>query len=403
MKNDPKEKDTAERMAENRRRMNTDAPELTILMPCLNEEETIGICIEKARRFLADSGVSGEVLIADNGSTDRSPQLAREAGARVVHVPEKGYGAALWGGIRAAYGTYVIMGDADDSYDFLNLMPFVEKLREGYDLVMGNRFRGGIEKGAMPFLHQYLGNPVLSWIGRVFYRSRVGDFHCGLRGFNRESMLALDLKTTGMEFASEMVVMASLHGYAVAEVPTTLSKDGRSGTPHLRTFRDGWRHLKFLLIYCPRWLFLYPGIFLVCVGLIGLISLSFGDIRIGSVTFGIHTMLYMAGFVVVGLQIIMFKVLSDVYAAGRGFLYVTEEQKRKSDFFTTDRVVLAGAVLLVIGIIFTILSVRYWANTGYGDLVPQVTMRRVIPGWTMIITGMQLICQGFFLGILRIR
>ena len=197
MKNDPKEKDAAERLAENRRRMNTDAPELTILMPCLNEEETIGICIEKARRFLADSGVSGEVLIADNGSTDRSPQLAREAGARVVHVPEKGYGAALWGGIRAAYGTYVIMGDADDSYDFLNLMPFVEKLREGYDLVMGNRFRGGIEKGAMPFLHQYLGNPVLSWIGRVFYRSRVGDFHCGLRGFNRESMLALDLKTTG--------------------------------------------------------------------------------------------------------------------------------------------------------------------------------------------------------------
>ena len=382
---------------------NNSEMEITILMPCLNEEETIEICIQKAKTFLKTSGISGEVLIADNGSTDRSAALAQAAGARVVHVEEKGYGAALRGGIAAAYGTGVIMGDADDSYDFLNLMPFVEKLREGYDLVMGNRFKGGIEKGAMPFLHQYLGNPVLSWIGRVFYKSQVGDFHCGLRAFNRERMLELNLKTSGMEFASEMVVMASLHNYKITEVPTTLSPDGRSSAPHLRTFRDGWRHLKFLLLYCPRWLFLYPGLFLLCIGLIGMIRLAYGDVKIGSVTFGIHTMLYMAGFVIVGLQIIMFKILSDVCAAERGFLYISEEQKKRLGIITVDRCVLAGIILFAAGVIFTVVSMSQWASTGYGDLVPEVMMRRVIPGWTMIIVSIQLVCDGFFLGILRLK
>ena len=233
----------------------TEKTELTILMPCLNEEETIGLCIRKALSFLEQHQIKGEVLIADNGSTDQSRDIARRLGARVVNVEEKGYGSALLGGIRAAKGQYIIMGDSDDSYDFLNLMPFVSKLREGYDLVMGNRFKGGIEKGAMPFLHRYLGNPVLTFIGRLFFRIGISDFHCGLRGFRRESILAIGLNTPGMEFASEMVVKSALSGLKIAEVPTTLSPDGRSRPPHLNTWRDGWRHLRFLLIYSPRWMF----------------------------------------------------------------------------------------------------------------------------------------------------
>ena len=240
--------------------------EVTILMPCLNEAETVGTCIGKAQRFLAQADIFGEVLVADNGSTDGSREIAEKRGARVVEVRDRGYGAALIGGIDAANGRYVIMGDADDSYDFSALMPFIERLRDGADLVMGNRFKGGIAPGAMPLLHRYLGNPVLSWIGRLFFHINVGDFHCGLRGFRRERMSALNLRTTGMEFASEMVVCAALAGYRIDEVPTTLSKDGRSRPPHLRTWHDGWRHLSFLLIYCPKWLFFYPGLFLLALG-----------------------------------------------------------------------------------------------------------------------------------------
>lgn len=241
---------------------------LTVLMPCLNEAETLATCITKAQKSIAELQISGEVLIADNGSTDGSQQIAREHGARVVDIPEKGYGSALIGGIHAAKGKYIIMGDADDSYDFLSLRPFVEKLEEGYELVMGNRFKGGIAKGAMPPLHRYLGNPVLSGIGRILYRSDIGDFHCGLRGFRKESIESLHLITTGMEFASEMVVKSTINHLRITEVPTTLSPDGRNRAPHLRSWHDGWRHLKFLLIYCPKWLFLYPGIFLTILGLI---------------------------------------------------------------------------------------------------------------------------------------
>ena len=235
--------------------------ELTILMPCLNEAETLAICIRKAKKFLSENNIDGEVLISDNGSTDGSQDIAKAEGARVVSTDIKGYGSALINGTKNAYGKYVIMGDADDSYDFLHLMPFVEKLREGYDLVMGDRFAGGIEEGAMPWSHKYIGNPVLSFIGRLFYKSKIRDFHCGLRGYNRESMLNLHLQTTGMEYASDMVVKSELNGLKIAEVPTTLSKDGRSRPPHLRSFRDGWRHLKFLLMYAPNWLLLYPGFF----------------------------------------------------------------------------------------------------------------------------------------------
>ena len=239
--------------------------ELTILLPCLNEVETIAVCIRKAKQFLSENGVDGEVLVSDNGSVDGSQQIALQEGARVVHAPVRGYGGALITGCQEARGRYVIMGDADDSYDFLHLMPFLEKLREGFDLVMGNRFAGGIEEGAMPWSHRHIGNPILSFIGRVFFHSRIRDFHCGLRGYNRKSMLSLELQTTGMEYASEMVVKAELNGLKIAEVPTTLKKDGRSRPPHLRSFRDGWRHLKFLLMYAPNWLFLYPGIVLLFV------------------------------------------------------------------------------------------------------------------------------------------
>src|SRR6201997_1332118 len=264
--------------------------ELTVVMPCLNEAETVATCVRKAVRFIADSGISGEVLVADNGSTDGSRQLAEDAGARVVPIPERGYGNALMGGIIAARGEYVIMGDADDSYDFTNLMPFVTELRKGYDLVMGNRFKGGIAPGAMPPLHKYLGNPVLSFIGRLFFPSAIGDFHCGLRGFNRESALQLNLQATGMEFASEMVVKATLWGRDISEVPATLKKDGRSRPPHLRSWRDGWRHLRFLLLFSPRWLFLLPGVLLFVFGIAAGAMVAAGPVTIGSFTFDVDTL-----------------------------------------------------------------------------------------------------------------
>src|ERR1700760_3659962 len=270
---------------------NDGAIELTILMPCLNEAETLAICIDKARGYLERSGVVGEVLIADNGSTDGSQLIAEEHGARVVAVPEKGYGAALIGGINAARGRFVIMGDADDSYDFENLEGMIERLRGGADLVMGNRFQGGIAPGAMPFLHRYLGNPVLSFIGRLFFSIPVGDFHCGLRGFSRQSMLDLRLQSPGMEFASEMVVKAALNGLRIEETPTTLKPDGRSRPPHLKTWRDGWRHLRFLLLHSPKWLFVYPGLVLIFLGLAGAIALSAGAVRLTSgLELDIHTL-----------------------------------------------------------------------------------------------------------------
>src|ERR1700677_3068341 len=259
-------------------------------MPCLNEAETLATCVRKAIGFLTESGIDGEVLIADNGSTDGSQQLAEAGGARVVNITEKGYGNALMGGIVAARGKYVIMGDSDDSYDFTNLMPFVDELRKGADLVMGNRFKGGIAPGAMPPLHRYLGNPVLSFVGRVFFRSKIGDFHCGLRGFSRDAIMALNLQATGMEFASEMVVKATLARQHITEVPTTLAKDGRSRPPHLHTWRDGWRHLRFLLLFSPRWLFFVPGLALLIAGLVIGAIVAPHPFSIGGVTFDVDTL-----------------------------------------------------------------------------------------------------------------
>jgi hypothetical protein len=303
--------------------------ELTILMPCLNEAETIEVCVRKALGFLKRSGVSGEVLIADNGSTDGSQGLAESQGARVVAVPERGYGAALLGGIKAAKGRYVIMGDADDSYDFENLDTMVERLRAGADLVMGNRFLGGIEKGAMPFLHRYLGNPVLSFIGKLFFKIPVSDFHCGLRGFNRESMLSLGLQSPGMEFASEMVVKSALHERRIEEVPTTLRPDGRSRPPHLKTWRDGWRHLRFLLLHSPEWLFLFPGLIMIGLGVAGVSMLAHGAVQITPhIELDIHTLVAACFSFLIGTQLVMFSALARRYAMIEGVLPPSGSMKK---------------------------------------------------------------------------
>ena len=376
--------------------------ELTILMPCLNESKTLKTCIDKAQKFLSDNNIDGEILIADNGSTDGSQEIAKNAGARVVNVDEKGYGAALIGGCNAALGTYVIMGDSDDSYDFLNLMPFVEKLREGYELVMGNRFKGGIEKGAMPPLHKYIGNPVLSFIGRVLYRSPIKDFHCGLRGYNRESIQKLNLHTTGMEYASEMVVQATLHKLKICEVPTTLKKDGRDHPPHLRSWSDGWRHLTFLLMHSPNWLFLYPGLLLFTVGLVFTIILAIGPITIGSTTFSINTLLYSGISTLLGFQLILFFILTKKYAAKTRFIPITGFDKKLIKF-TMNKGIFIGFILLLLGIIGAIISFVIWSKTGYGNLIPEDMFRLTIPVLILVVCGIQLMFNSFFLGILEIK
>lgn len=376
--------------------------ELTILMPCLNESKTLESCINKAKLFLVTHHIDGEILIADNGSTDGSQDIAKSLGARVVDVDEKGYGAALIGGCNAALGKYVIMGDSDDSYDFLNLMPFVEKLREGYELVMGNRFKGGIEKGAMPPLHRYIGNPVLSFIGRVLYHSNIKDFHCGLRGYNRESILKLNLHTTGMEYASEMVVQATLHKLKICEVPTTLRKDGRDRPPHLRSWSDGWRHLTFLLMHSPNWLFLYPGLVFFIIGLVFSIVLTIGPITLGSTTFSINTLLYSAMSTILGLQLILFFILTKKYAAKTKFIPITKFDQKLIKF-TMNKGILIGACLLFLGIVGAIASVVIWSDTGFGNLTPEHMFRLTIPVLILIVCGIQLMFNSFFLGILEIR
>src|SRR4051812_8499840 len=335
------------------------AVELTILMPCLNEAKTVGRCVQAAREFLARSGISGEVLVADNGSTDGSRDVAQQAGAQVVAVPQRGYGAALQGGIAAARGEYVIMGDADCSYDFVHLEAFVERLRAGARLVMGNRFRGGIEPGAMPFLHRYLGNPVLSFIGRLFFRAKIGDFHCGIRGFHRDSVAALGLVSPGMEFASEMVAKAALAGLPISEVPTTLRPDGRDRPPHLRTWRDGWRHLKFLLLFCPRWLFLYPGIALALGGFAGFAYLQqpAGEAH---VALRVHTMLYMAGAMILGAQLLPLAVLTKWIGVLSGIVPSPAWLRRSQPFLSLELGLLLGLALFASGLLWSIALVDRW-------------------------------------------
>src|SRR5580700_6261497 len=310
-------------------------------MPCLNEAETVATCVRKAMGFLAESGISGEVIVADNGSTDGSQQLAEAAGARVVPISEKGYGNALMGGIEAARGKYIVMGDSDDSYDFTNLMPFVDELRKGADLVMGNRFAGGIAPGAMPPLHRYLGNPVLSFIGRLFFRSKIGDFHCGLRGFRRDRVLALGLQAGGMEFASEMVVKAALARQRIEEVPTTLSPDGRSRPPHLRRWRDGWRHLLFLLLFSPRWLFLIPGMSLFALGLVA--SLAIAPSPAGR--YDLNVLAGASSLIVIGFQSVLFSVLTRIYATRQGLLPEQASDRRLLAVWSLERILVVGCAL----------------------------------------------------------
>ncbi|MBA2554605.1 MAG: glycosyltransferase family 2 protein [Geodermatophilaceae bacterium] len=371
-------------------------------MPCLNEAETLATCITKAQGYLRRSGVDGEVLIADNGSTDGSQQIAADLGARVIAVAQRGYGNALLGGIEAARGIFIVMGDADDSYDFSALDDFVAQLRTGHDLVMGNRFRGGIDPGAMPALHRYLGNPVLSSIGRLFFKIGVRDFHCGLRGFRRTSILSLNLKTTGMEFASELVVKAALGGLSVTEVPTRLAKDGRSRPPHLRSWRDGWRHLRFLLIFSPRWLFLYPGVVALVVGLSATAALLVGPVKIGSVGFDVNSMLYASALAVIGYQAILFSVLTKMYAAHEGFLPMSRWYQRFVERISVERGLVLGIVIFLTGFVIGFIQVLRWGDTGFGALAVSQTVRAAIPATLGLMGGFLTIMFSMFAGILTI-
>ncbi len=379
------------------------AVELTILMPCLNEAETLATCIQKAKGYLVRSGVSGEVLIADNGSTDGSQEIARSLGARVVDVDRKGYGAALLGGIEAARGRYVVMGDADDSYDFADLDPFLAKLREGYDLVMGNRFAGGIKPGAMPWKNRYIGNPALSTAGRLFYSSDIGDFHCGMRGFSRDAIRQLGLRTTGMEFASEMIVGATLHGLRITEVPTTLSPDGRSRPPHLRPWRDGWRHLRFLLTYSPKWLFLYPGALLLTLGALGMLTITaFGSATLGGVTLEVHTLVVAAMAVVLGVQSLTFGLLAEQFGVREGLLPESVGLERALRAFSVERAATGGIACAAIGFVGLGAATWLWSAQGFGNLDYRQTMRLVVPAVTSVTVGMQVVLAGFVSGMLRV-
>ncbi len=374
--------------------------ELTILMPCLNEAETLATCIRKARGYLEASGVSGEVVIADNGSTDGSQAIAESLGAVVVPVAQRGYGAALIAGITAARGRFVIMGDSDDSYDFSRLDAFVNRLRDGADLVMGNRFKGGIAKGAMPPLHRYLGNPVLSTIGRVLYRTPVGDFHCGLRGFSRASILKLGLTSPGMEFASEMVMKASLAGLNIAEVPTTLSPDGRSRPPHLRSWRDGWRHLKLLLTFAPFSIFLYPGLALLALGGALFLPLLFAPVTLGGVTLDTGTLIFAATFIMTGFQLVWFHALARLFAVRMNLLPTSPKFERLQSKLSVDSACQVGAVFLLMALVATIASVGLWASRGFGALDAGTITRTASLVAVLAALGVQSVTNGFLWGLL---
>ncbi len=377
--------------------------EVSILMPCLNEAETIGRCVDRARESIARLNIRAEILVADNGSTDGSQQIALAHGARVVTVDEPGYGAAIRGGVAASSGRYIIMGDADESYDFAEIPPILERLRVGDDLVMGNRFAGGIEKGAMPWSHRWIGNPVLSMTGRIFFASHVRDFHCGLRGFSVDAFRRMRLNTTGMEFASEIVVKASLASMKVSEVPITLHKDGRSRSPHLRTWRDGWRHLRFLLLFCPRWLFVIPGVALMLLGSLMTLWLLGGTRYVGSVGLDIHTMLVSGVFALIGYELMLFGAFIKVFGMRAGFL---PSSRRTDSFFrvaTLEKGLLFGGALTLTGLALVFVAVVSWGRSGYGVLDTQASMRPLIVAVLLIAGGVQTIFASFVLSMLGIR
>ncbi len=379
------------------------AVELSVVIPCLDEAATLGVCVAKALEFFERLGIEGEVVVADNGSTDGSRELAVASGARLVDVPERGYGAALAAGIAAARGEFVIMGDADDSYDFSKLDAFVAGLRAGNDLVVGNRFSGGIRPGAMPALHRYFGNPALTFISRRFFGSPAGDVYCGLRGFRRSAIQELDLRSTGMEFAIEMVVKSSLHRLRIVEVPTTLSPDGRDRAPHLRTWRDGWRSLRFLLLYSPSWLFLYPGILMIAVGSVVMALLALRTRTIGGVTFDVHTLLYAAFAVIIGYQAVIFSAGAKLFAVTEGLLPPTPRSSRLLGVATLEVAIAVGLVLFALGLGGSIFSVVRWENRAFGRLDYADTLRVVIPSAALLALGSQTILAGFFLSLLGLK
>ncbi len=374
--------------------------ELTVVLPCLDEAETLAVCIRKAKASMDALAIDGEVVIADNGSTDGSQDIARSEDARVIDVPTRGYGAALIAGIAEAKSTFVIMADADDSYDLSDLGPFVEALRAGADLVMGNRFAGGIAPGAMPALHRYLGNPALTAVGRALFQSPVRDFHCGMRGFRRDAILQLDLRTTGMEFASEMIVKATLNSLNIVEVPTTLSPDGRSRPPHLRTWHDGWRHLRFLLLYSPRWLFLYPGMVVFLVGLILGSALTAGPIEIGVHALDVSALVFAMAAALIGFQAILFAAFARAFVANEGLMSPSPGMQRAFRFLNLERGLVIGLVLFFSGLALAIYGFIHWSSSDFGALNARDAIRLAVPSATLSVLGIETIMGSFFLSVL---
>jgi glycosyltransferase involved in cell wall biosynthesis len=392
----------AQRSAKSTESAPSTAIEVSIVMPCLNEAETLARCIGHAQSAVKKGGYSAEIIIADNGSSDGSQRIARELGASVVDVPRRGYGSALIGGIDAARGRFVVMGDADDSYDFEAIAPLIDKLREGYDLVVGNRFMGGIEPGAMPWSHRWVGNPALTLISRIFFNAPVGDTHCGLRALTKDAYGRMRLRATGMEFASEMVIKASLKGMRITEVAVKLRPDGRSRPPHLRTWRDGWRHLRFMLLFSPRWLFLYPGLALFALGAILSALLIGGPLHVAGVRLDIHTLL-VAGFLsLIGYQLVLFAVFTKIFAIRMGFHPPHPVLLRVFKFVNLEVGVLAGALMVLAGIVGLVAAVVSWQAVSFGNLDPSLTMREVIPAVVLLALGTQTVFASFFISILSI-
>lgn len=376
--------------------------QLTILMPCLNEAETLATCIKKANKWIAESGVAAEVVIADNGSTDGSQDIAQSLGARVVPVKERGYGAALFHGSMAAAGEWIIMGDSDDSYDFSKLDAFVEKLKQGYDLVMGNRFLGGIAPGAMPWKNKYIGNPVLTWIGRLLFKCPAKDFHCGLRAFRKDAFLKMDLRTTGMEYASEMVIKATLFKMKIAEVPTTLSKDGRSRPPHLRPWRDGWRHLRFMLLFSPRWLFIIPGLTLALISLVVYLALLAGPLKIGEVSFDVHTLFFAGAGIILGYLSFSLGVVARMFGIREGLLgeHAVLEKVRTSPVLEIGGI--AGLALIVFGLVSGGCALAEWGQQNFGALSSQGLLRQVSFSTVLILSGGVTLMTSLLIGFLAL-
>lgn len=377
--------------------------ELSIVLPCLNEELTVGNCVKQAVSFLADSDINGEVVVADNGSTDRSVEIAEANGARIVHITQKGYGSALTGGFKAARGKFIIMADADESYDLVNLMPFVEKLRQGYDLVMGNRFKGGIKKGAMPWHHRYIGNPILSFIGQLFFRTPAKDFHCGIRGFTKEAIDKMNLQTTGMEFASEIIVKASILGMKVTEVPTTLSPDKRDRPPHLRSFRDGWRHLRFLLIYSPRWLFLIPGASLLSLGGIASLILFWGPVNTSLRLFDFHSFILTGTVMMLGLSMLSFAFITRVFSYNFGLLPNQPRLFRLFKYFSLETGLVIGLGFMLLGVIVIIRAILLSGSPGFETIGFASSVRLVYGACLAIMAGGQIVFTSFVLSILGVN